>query len=206
MQHWDEVEDWLRESAREDVVETGGIRPTLVGFAGERPLLIARSRPFGPSGGHAALIELLSLAVPLGADRLAVSIGGNAWSYAERANPAWPYARDDRRDICLIAIADDTGAGRPRCTLTPYEHGGNNVIWGDSLVSDEVEGWLVETLSAPRDAVTSTVSTVDDMARTAMHCVALGHELYIASAGSFEGPEPAKHAADRPRRQEMISE
>jgi hypothetical protein len=190
MQHWHEVKHWLRELAQDDVVETGGIRPTLVAFAGERPLLCARWRPFERGGGHAALIELLTLAMPLGADRLAVSVGGNAWSYADRSGhdqpyvgPSgqdWPYPRDDRRQVLMIAVSDDTtGGGRPRCTLTPFTHGQEGVRWGDPLESDEVEGWLVDTLAAPHQAVPSLQATVDDLAATAMRCVALGHELYF---------------------------
>ena len=187
MQHWHEVEHWLRELAWDDVVEEGAIRPALVAFAGERPLLLARWRPFERGGGHAALVELLSLAMPMGADRLAVSVGGNAWSHAAHGGGDRPHAdrsgldrpnpRDERRQVLMIAVADE-GSDRPRCTLTPFTLDQQGVHWGDPLVSDEVEGWLVDTLSAPRDAVPSVQAAVEDLAATAMRCVALGHELY----------------------------
>jgi hypothetical protein len=126
--------------------------------------------------------------MPMGADRLAVSVGGNAWSYADhsgddrphaaRGGPDRPHTRDDRRQVLMIAVAD-AGRDRPRCTLTPFTLGQTGVCWGDRLLSDEVEGWLVDTLSAPRDAVPSVQATVEDLAAIAMRCVALGHELYV---------------------------
>lgn len=177
MQHWHEIENWLRELAQDDVVETGGIRPTLVAFAAQRPLLLARWRPFERGGGHAALIELLTLAMPLRADRLAVSVGGNAWSYADSSDPEWPNPRDDPHQVLMIAVADDLTQGdRPRCTLTAFAHRNDEVRWGDSLVSDDVEGWLIDTLTAPHEAVPSI--QVEDLAAIAMRCIAQGHELY----------------------------
>lgn len=199
MQHWHDVENWLRELAQDDVVETGDIRPTLVAFAGERPLLLARWRPFERGGGHAALIELLTLAMPLGADRLAVSVGGKAWSYADESGPDWPYPRDDRRHVLMIAIAD-AGKGQSRCTLTPFDHREHRVRWGNSLVSDEVEGWLVDTLSAPHDAVPSLQATVEDLAATAMRCIALGHELYVPGKESVISSTAPDVRAERTQR------
>jgi hypothetical protein len=201
MQHWHEVEDWLRDVAHEDVLETGGIRPTLVAFAGARPLLMARWRAFERGGGHAALIELLTLAMPMGADRLAVSIGGNGWSYARERSTDWPYPRDDRRQILMTAVVDGTTAGgRPRCTLTPFEHRDSTVQWGDPLVSDEVEGWLVDMLSTPHEAVPSVPATVEDLTATAMRCIAQGHELYYPCVESDARVTPPEARAERARR------
>ena len=94
----------------------------------------------------------------------------------------------------MIAVADDIAAGgRPRCTLTRFDHRNGEVRWGDPLVSDDVGGWLVDTLTAPQDAVPSVQATVEELTAIAMRCVALGHELYYPckeSVISGTVPEP----------------
>jgi hypothetical protein len=173
MQNWDEVEGWLRDRAHEDVLERGAIRPTLVAFAGARPLLIAGFRPFGPAQGAAALHELLAVALPLGADRLAVSFGG------------WSRVIDDparaTREILLIAVAEGGLRPVPRCTLTPFDHHGYDVVWGQQITSDSAAGWLVRALAGALAGAPAAVAA-DDVVAQAQRCLALGHELLIAAA------------------------
>ena len=174
MKLWHEVEDWLRGCARDDVAQRGAIRPTLVAFAGTRPLLVARWRPFEPTGGHAALSELLAVTTPLGGDRLAVAIGATVRSLDE---PAWSTcagAGANPADALVIASVESTGTG-PRCTLTPYERHAGDVLWGSPVRCDAVAGWLVQALV---DAAQAQASD-EDAVTAAMHCLARGHELHV---------------------------
>lgn len=176
MRHWHEVEDWLRGCARDDVAQRGAIRPTLVAFAGTRPLLVARWRPFEPTDGHAALSELLAVTTPLGGDRLAVAIGATVRSLDE---PAWSTsagAGGNAADALVIASVEGSATGTgPWCTLTPYECHAGDVLWGRPVRCDAVAGWLVQALV---DAAHAEASE-EDAVTAAMHCLALGHELHV---------------------------
>jgi hypothetical protein len=179
MRHWHEVEDWLRACAHDDVVVRGAIRPTLVAFAGARPLLIARWRPFAPREGHVALTELLSVTTPLGADRLAVAIGGTVRSLDGPSAQPPPVAGDGARDALVVATAERDVGEAPRCTLTPFERSTCGVQWGLPDVSDAVAGWLPHMLRAAVHAAVPTRPSADDVAARALRCLVLGHELRV---------------------------
>jgi hypothetical protein len=176
MRYWHEVEDWLRGCARDDVADRGAVRPTLVAFAGTRPLLVARWRPFEPTDGHAALSELLALTTALGGDRLAVAIGATVRSLDEPAGSTALGARGDPRDALMLASVEGSVAGtRPRCTLTPFERRTGGVLWGRPVSCDAVAGWLVRALA---EAVHAE-ATETDVGAVALRCLVLGHELHV---------------------------
>ncbi|HSK98020.1 MAG TPA: hypothetical protein VK891_15455 [Euzebyales bacterium] len=215
MEHWHEVEDWLRGSAHDDVVACGAIRPTLVAFAGPRPLLIARWRSFQPGDGHLALAELLTVTTPLGADRLAAAIGGTIRPLDRLAPPpgagdplASPLEADGGpRDALVIAMAECGARNGPRCTLTPYERSAGGVQWGLPDVTEAVAGWLPQMLqTAVQDSTTSRPST-GDVAALALRCLVLGHELRVrdhaanalGAAARVPVPRSGSAASVRPR-------
>ena len=171
MRHWHEVEDWLRDCAHDDVVASGAVRPTLVAFGGAQPLLVARWRPFGPQEGGTALGELLTVTTPLGADRLAVAVGGTV--SALDGPPHHPG------DALVIASATCGEEPATRCTLTPYERDGQRVQWGLPWVSEAVAGWLPRMLAeAVQRAMTPTRPSADLAARV-LRCLVLGHEVHV---------------------------
>jgi hypothetical protein len=176
MRHWHEVEDWLRGCARDDVAQRGAIRPTLVAFAGTRPLLVARWRPFEPFGGHAALSELLAVTTPLGGDRLAVAIGATVRSLDKPAPSTCAGAGANAPDaLVIVSVEGDAADAGPRSTLTPFERHAGDVRWGRPVRSDAVAGWLVRALV---DAAHAGASD-EDAVQAAMHCLARGHELHV---------------------------
>jgi hypothetical protein len=176
MAHWHEVEDLLRGCARDDVADRGAVRPTLVAFAGARPLLLARWRPFEPTEGHAALSELLTLTTALRGDRLAVAIGATVRLLDEPAGSTAPGARGDPPDALVLVSVEASGGGTARrCTLTPFEleRRTGGVLWGRPVRCDSVAGWLVQALAAAVHAQ----ATEMDVGAAALRCLALGHEL-----------------------------
>jgi len=177
MRHWHEVEDWLRGCAHDDVVACGAIRPTLVAFAGARPLLVARWRPFAPGDGRAALSELLSVTTPLGADRLAVAIG---CTVRPLDGATAPHVTDAGAGDALVIASAEHGVGaRPRCTLTPFERGTGGVQWGLPGASDAVAGWLPHMLARAVETPPETESSTGDIAARTLHCLVLGHEIHM---------------------------
>jgi hypothetical protein len=100
MQRWDEVEVDLRVEMTLALDEGRPPEPLLAAFAAERPVAVARLRPFEAGDALQALIEVLALLLPLGADRLALALPGVARAPA-RESPGVPGrdgSDDDGRD------------------------------------------------------------------------------------------------------------
>lgn len=175
------VEGWLRAVAYDDLRTEGGVRPMVVAYAADHPLVLARLRPFRPGEGESAVTEVLDVAVALGADRLAACFGG--WA---RRLPGGPQVegRSDAREIVLIAVAQRrNGAPAVRCTITACEHTGGRPRWGRTVASDGMGGWLAATLARaldpPRSGRTTPPSTPGRATMLALRCITLGHELHV---------------------------
>src|SRR5687767_6035135 len=99
---WGDVEGFLLDEAAKDVALSDEVRPCLAAFAGDEPLLVAWWRPF-PKGGYAdPLIELLALACPLGADRVAQSLAGRATSLDDPIAPVVAGVGDLRQRVVHV--------------------------------------------------------------------------------------------------------
>ena len=95
--------------------------PTLAAFDGERALALIGLRPF-PSGElPQALIEVLALVLPLGADRLAFAASGRLWSPDDPIVPV--CAEGDLRQRAIIVTVADGHDLTPRVTgsIYPFE-------------------------------------------------------------------------------------
>jgi hypothetical protein len=71
---WEEVVDTLLALAACDLDDGGPPVPRLAAFRGDDALTISTLRPFTPDGALDAVVELLALFVPLGADRVALAL------------------------------------------------------------------------------------------------------------------------------------
>lgn len=110
---WDEVPGYLLELAHRDLETAAAPLPSVVAFAGEEPTAIGVLRPFDDGGPVPALIELLALLLPLGVDRLALTLSGRAWSMAD---PVTPVCEDgDLRQQILVLVQADASTGS--CTI-----------------------------------------------------------------------------------------
>lgn len=178
MRNWDDVEAWLRSVAEDDRSHDGCIRPTLVAFATHRPLLMVRCRAFAAGEGAAALREILDIALPLGADRIAMSFGGRAWKVDGHARP-----RDDRstlREILLIAVAQRSSGGVDlRCALHEIERARCGPAIERSSDTHPVAGWLPRMLTAALAAPPAEPASREVIAARAVHSITLGHELHV---------------------------
>lgn len=180
MRRWEERRAYFLDEARRDIECGDDVRPCLVALAGEERLFLAFLRPFERGELLDALIELLALAAPLGADRLAMSLPGRAWSLHDPVPPVLPGVGDLRQRVLVIEEADGT-RGRPRgSTLAiPFDIADGTVVWGDPLDGGDwvgpLAGALVKTI-AERERIRGR-----DRAprRQAQRCVALGHMVAL---------------------------
>lgn len=183
MRHWDEVETFFLESARGDLERDGDVAPCLVAFSGEDPLLLAYLRPFDKGEYTDPLIELIALAGPLGADRLAACFGARGWSLDGPPHEV-RSDRDPRQRVLAIQGADGSaGAARPFGTLWPFDLDGGEVRWGEALRTDDPQGWIPQALTAAVAGRERLQASAEEMAAQAVRCAELGHDLYLAPEG-----------------------
>lgn len=87
------------------LVHVGYTYSMVVAHRGPDPLFLALLRPY-PKGSHiACLEEIISLATPLGADRIAFCSTGKAWSMADPVPPVCD-AGDLRQRVIIVSVGD----------------------------------------------------------------------------------------------------
>lgn len=181
MRQWDERRDFLLEEAAFDQEFGVDVRPGFLAYAGSHPLFVAFLRPFLKGQHMDAVIELLALAAPLDADRLAVSIGARAWSLDDPIPPVIPGVGDLRQRVLVIEEVDGS-TGRARgCSLAyPWSLEGGRVRWSDPLESTDVTGPLGQMLRvavARRRELSADTASIREQAE---RCARLGHLIALA--------------------------
>lgn len=186
MLQWDDVEAYLVAEADLDLTESADVRPCLVAFAGDEPLLVAFLRSFAKGEYADPLIELLALAAPLGADRLALSIAARAWSLDDPVVPVVPGLGDLRQRVLTIHAVDGAGGNTAvTSALHPFTHEGGRTIWEAPLRHPGGEGWLVSALELAVERREALVASASDIRRQARRCVDLGHALALTDQGAL---------------------
>lgn len=184
---WDTVADAIRAGAQVDLEAgaPGGLY--LAAAAGADGLFLATSRPF-PKGGYAdPVIELGSLAVVLGADRVAIGVTGRAWSLDDPIPPVSDEG-DLRQRVLTTILADGHGHLDPVVTTAtwPFELVGHEVSWGERLELGPPEGWLAgaATLLLTGRAELLATATPQRVRDQFERCLKLGHDIGITAAGA----------------------
>lgn len=129
---FDDAECVLLELTRTDLEHQGRAQPHLLAFAGDRIVALVGVRPFEPGEALQALVEVLSLLLPLDVDRLALSLPGRAWSLEDPIPPVSDDV-DLRTPVLLVVVADGHDPDRSvtvSSTLHPFR-------WQD-------EGWALD--------------------------------------------------------------
>lgn len=184
---WDAIDDHLLDLAADDLRAGREARPMLAAFDGARPVALVGLRSFDPGEALQALLEVLALVLPLGADRLAFAAPGRAWSLDDPIPPVCGDG-DLRQRVILLALAD--GHGAP-CQLTtvvrPFAVEDGTPHWGEALRSEE-----------PPDSPVASAMTVlvdarhrfDDLgderklAAQFARVLLLGHEVVLAGTAA----------------------
>lgn len=182
---WDDAPDALLGFATRDLDTDVTPLPTLLAFAGPEPIAIATLRPFGSGEALQALIELLALLLPVGADRVAVSLPGRAWSTED---PVVPVCEDgDLRTHVLVIVTADANAStcRVEATVHPWERTGGGWAWSAPVPAERPVAPLVDALElllGARDEL--DVDDRDDrqLAVQFARVLLLGHQLWLAPA------------------------
>ena len=181
---WNDVERFTVATAACDLEERGEVRPLLLAFTGDDPCFFAFLRWF-PKGEYAdPMIELLSLAVGLEADRLAFSITGRLTSLDD---PIPPVTRDgDLRQRALVVEYVDGRGGpvRRHSLIHPFTLADGTVTWSAPVRLTDGQGWITEAmgLAVERRGMLTTLAGDDDVRDQALRCVTLGHDLCLDAA------------------------
>jgi hypothetical protein len=181
---WNTCQGWLLEVASADVRRYGMARPCLVTCSGDAPLFAAWLRPHPPGGYTQPLIELLALAGPLGADRLAFIASGRAWSLDDPIPPVTDGV-DLRQPALVLLLADGHATTRAHVasSVHPYDVDGGGITWHEVFdPGDPGEGPLPNLLRASATVLRDMHGSPEQIREQALRCVALGHEVALAPA------------------------
>ncbi|MPZ71770.1 MAG: hypothetical protein GEU74_00835 [Nitriliruptorales bacterium] len=177
MVRWNELEAFLLELAAQDLAGSGEVRPCLAAYAGQAPLLLAFLRPFARGAYADPIVELLALAMPLGADRLAFCVGGRASSWDDPLPPVVAGVGDLRQRVVVITGAKGSGADVVRfSSVHPFTLEAAQVAWAPPLRERE-SSWIGDALGVAvrcRHELSADAALIRSQAR---RCTALGHLL-----------------------------
>lgn len=181
MQQWENMEAFMTAEAARDLEAGEEVRPCFAAFAGAAPLVLAFLRPFPQGRAADALIELLALAAPLDADRLALSIGGRAWSLDDPIPPVDPDFGDLRQRVVAIESVDGSvGRPRPASTIIPFDLVDGQVRWGEPLRGEGEHSWVASAFVVTIRKRRQLRGSMEEIRRQAKRCVALGHLLALS--------------------------
>lgn len=173
---WTDASETLLAFAADDLDNGGVPLPMLLAFEGDEPHALVTLRPFGPDELLHAMIEVLSLLLPMGADRLACSLPARS--------PAGPDHDLDARHLLLVLADGQNGPCRTELSLRPGTPTPDGWRWQEPLEDvTGVDGSLSGALSVLLDARDELVTGPSAELRLAAQfgrVLLLGHELVVA--------------------------
>ncbi len=183
MTQWEGRRAFLLDEARDDLERGEEVRPCLLAWRGDRPLLVAYLRPYRRGGHVDALVEVLSVAAPLGADRLALSVGGRAWSLRDPVTPVIDGVGDLRQRVVVLEQVDATSGRIVMGTLAvPFRlDDRRQVTWLPPVDSEETISRACTALAASIHHRGRFAAEPDRIRRRAQACVAAGHQLALSA-------------------------
>lgn len=178
---WDQwAVELMRAGADLDLRTDGEAIPRFVALEGDRALMIAHVRPFPKGGYHEPLIELMALAVPLGADRVAVGITGRVWSLVDPIVPVLDGVGDLRQRALVVELVDGhQRAATARTVVVPFSLDADGPAWEEPFDPGPGEGWIPAALPVLVDGRGTFEATPADLREQAERCLALGHGLVL---------------------------
>jgi hypothetical protein len=190
-ERWDEVELDLRVEATLALDGGGAPQPVLAAFRGPEPLGVAGLRPFAHDGLLTALVEIMALLLPLGADRVALALAGRP---EPQAGGAVRIVLSDaelaveRGALALLAISVEArgpGPCRLRSRLHPLVREEGRWHWRPDDAAD-LDARSCEVTSALATLVDGRGTLADeDPAAGRLHhqlarCLLRGHRVALA--------------------------
>lgn len=156
----------------------------LVGLAGDDELVRIDLRRAGRDGQWDVLVEALALALPLGCDRVSITLPGRAWSWDDPIPPVLDGVGDLRQRV-YVEVRGDGTATPPRMTshLHPFRIGHHCLTWGDPVDPGDGIGWVQEMLRAGLLGRHELTATPDRLEAQAVRLVLRGHLVDLSVAG-----------------------
>lgn len=179
---WEDQRHLLIDLAVADLRGGGDVLPSMAAFAGDQPLFLATLRPFDKGAHQDAILEVGALAVGLGADRLALSLSGRAWSLLDPIPPVLDDGCDLRQRVIVVHTADaTTDDPMATSTIVPFDKGAEDrVVLGQAIADQAGEGWAPHALllmAAGGGPAGGPPVGDADLGRQVLRCEALGHRL-----------------------------
>jgi hypothetical protein len=191
---WAEVPDRLLALAAGDLDAGDHPRPRLAAHRGDDALAIATLRPFEAGEILDAVIELLALFVPLGADRVCVAFPCRVWSPLD---PIPPRVEDDGIDLRQPAVVVGTadghdGACRTAAAVHPFvTHEHDEWGWQAPFAPDAApHGPLLSAPAIVVDGRQGLGSDRSNLQSQLERVLLLGHVLALGPAAVRELPLP----------------
>lgn len=158
--------------------------PMLLAYEGDEPLATVLLRPFGSGELTNVLVETLALLLPIGADRLALTVPGRAWSTDDPIPPVTPEV-DLRRPVVVLTSADaHRGPCQLESSLHPYTFGDEGWSWDDDVALDGLDApatAALRILLGSRDELSSSPDRLDlRVAAQFTRILLLGHDVLLA--------------------------
>lgn len=193
---WHEVELDLRVDATLALDEGAPPPPTLLAFAEQGPVGAVRLRPADEQDLLQALVEVLSLLLPLGARRLALSLPGRVREVAE---PSELDRAVGDAPLVVMVTADglDEGPAELTARVLPLRHDGTCwQWWEDGEVELDASAWDVSRalgvlLDAPVEELGPGTHERRELQAQLARCLLLGHEVSLAP-GAADRLEPER--------------
>lgn len=176
MQRWEDIEQFLLDEAARDLADGVPARPCIAAFRGAKPLMLAFLRPHAKGAYLDPMIEVLTIAAGLGADRLMASFSGRAWSWDDPIPPVLPGVGDLRQPVVTVHRVDGSGPDlSTRDLIIPYSVEDGRVVWGERLDQESAEGVIPQLLRVMVERGAELMATDDDIAVQVLRCDRLGH-------------------------------
>ena len=182
MHRWEDIEQFLLDEASRDLVQGIPARPCIVAFRGDQPLMVAFLRPHAKGAYADPMIEVLTIAAGLRADRLIASFSGRAWSWDDPIPPVLPGVGDLRQPVVSLHRVDGSGPELSSCdVILPYSLDGDRVVWGERLDQESVQGVIPQMLRVMVEHRGQLQASDEDIAAQVLRCDALGHLVGLGS-------------------------
>lgn len=176
MQRWEELETFLLGEAARDLVAGAPARPCIAAFCDEQPLVVAFLRDHEKGAYAEPMIEVLTIAGGLGANRLMASFSGRAWSLEDPIPPVLPGVGDLRQRVVTIHCVDGAGARlSARDVLVPFSIVDGDVRWGRRLEQEAAEGWIPQVLRLMVERRDELAASDAEIGAQVLRCDRLGH-------------------------------
>lgn len=186
---WADASPALLAAASEAIDAGRAPEPMLIAFAGEEAQAVVTLRPFGPEEVLRAFVEVLSLLLPLGADRLACALPTHDRPLTDGGQPppdapAIEGGELTSRLLLIITADGHDGSCRTDTAVVPGRWTGEGWRWQEPLAGGPAAPMplapaLTVLLDARDDLVTGAGSELR-LAAQFGRVLLLGHELAIA--------------------------